>query len=137
MTNDDLEKKIAEIIDSSVDDWATRDRRGRIQVHVSTIADILVKAGLKFDTVVSHTATFDMLQQDRINELEKRLATMEHRSEIVEIALQRACADVHDMINLLLSLQITGLVTVENYSMENIEPSSYISRAEKELEEEQ
>lgn len=87
MTNDDLEKKIAEIIDSSVDDWATRDRRGRIQVHVSTIADILVKAGLKFDTVVSHTATFDMLQQDRINELEKRIAEAERRAEVAERAL--------------------------------------------------
>ena len=87
MTNDDLGKKIAEIIDSSVDDWATRDRRGRIQVHVSTIADILVKAGLKFDTVVSHTATFDTMQQDRINELEKRIAEAEHRAEVAERAL--------------------------------------------------
>ena len=88
MTNDDLEKKIAEIIDSSVDDWATRDRRGRIQVHVTTIADILVKAGLKFDTVVSHTATFDMLQQDRINELEKRIAESEHRAVRAERAVR-------------------------------------------------
>ena len=80
MTNDDLEKKIAKIIDGSVDDWATRDRRGRIQVHVSTIADILVKAGLKFDASISHTATFDMLQQDRINELENRIAEAEHRA---------------------------------------------------------
>ena len=87
MTNDDLEKKIAEIIDGSVDDWATRDRRGRIQVHVSTIADILVKAGLKFDTVVSHTATFDTMQQDRIIELEKRIAEAEPRAEVAERAL--------------------------------------------------
>ena len=94
MTNDDLEKKIAEIIDSSVDDWATRDRRGRIQVHVSTIADILVKSGLKFDTVVSHTATFDTMQQDRINELEKRIAEAEHRAEVAERALDRACEKV-------------------------------------------
>lgn len=90
MTNDDLEKKIAEIIDSSVDDWATRDRRGRIQVHVSTIADILVKAGLKFDASISHTATFDLLQQNRINELEKRIAEAEHRAEVAEKALKHA-----------------------------------------------
>lgn len=80
MTNDELQKKISEIIDGSVDDWATRDRRGRIQVHVSTIADILVKAGLKFDASISHTATFDLLQQNRINELEKRIAEAEHRA---------------------------------------------------------
>lgn len=94
MTNDDLEKKIAEIIDSSVDDWATRDRRGRIQVHVSTIADILVKAGLKFDTVVSHTATIDMMQQDRINELEKRIVEAEHRAARAERALYIAAREV-------------------------------------------
>ena len=88
MTNDDLEKKIAEIIDSSVDDWATRDRRGRIQVHVSTIADILVKAGLKFDASISHTATFDLLQQNRINELEKRIAEAEHRAAMAERSLR-------------------------------------------------
>lgn len=94
MTNDELQKKISEIIDSSEDDWATRDRRGRIQVHVSTIADILVKAGLKFDASISHTATFDLLQQDRINELEKRIAEAEHRAEVAERALDRACEKV-------------------------------------------
>ena len=91
MTNDDLEKKIAEIIDSSVDDWATRDRRGRIQVHVSTIADILVKAGLKFDASISHTATFDLLQQNRIKELEKSIAEAEHRAGRAERALMTVC----------------------------------------------
>ena len=94
MTNDDLEKKIAEIIDNSVDDWATRDRRGRIQVHVSTIADILVKAGLKFDASISHTATFDLLQQNRINELEKRIAEAEHRAARAERALMTVCTNV-------------------------------------------
>ena len=93
MTNDDLEKKIAEIIDSSVDDWATRDRRGRIQVHVSTIADILVKAGLKFDASISHTATFDTMQQDRINELEKRIAEAEHRAARAERQAEKELAE--------------------------------------------
>ena len=93
MNNEELKKKIVEIIDSSVDDWATRDRRGRIQVHVSTIADILVKAGLKFDTVVSHTATFDLLHQNRINELEKRIAETEHRAESAEHELERRLAE--------------------------------------------
>lgn len=91
MTNGELQKKISEIIDGSVDDWATRDRRGRIQVHVSTIADILVKAGLKFDASISHTATFDLLQQNRINELEKRIAEAEHRAARAERALMTVC----------------------------------------------
>ena len=137
MTNDDLEKKIAEIIDSSVDDWATRDRRGRIQVHVSTIADILVKAGLKFDASISHTATFDLLQQNRINELEKRIAEAEHRAEVAERALGNACEDVKETVSFLIELseRVDGL-RVEGYLPEESEPKAYINRAEKELAEE-
>lgn len=138
MTNDELQKKISEIIDGSVDDWATRDRRGRIQVHVSTIADILVKAGLKFDASISHTATFDMLQQDRINELEKRIAEAEHRAEVAERALERACEDLNATLSLLIGLaeSVDGL-SIENYSPEECEPKAYIYRTEIELTEEQ
>ena len=138
MTNDELQKKISEIIDGSVDDWATRDRRGRIQVHVSTIADILVKAGLKFDASISHTATFDMLQQDRINELEKRIAEAEHRAEVAERALERACEDLNATLSLLIGLaeSVDGL-SIENYSPEECEPKAYIYRTEIALTEEQ
>lgn len=138
MEDEELKRKISEIIDSSVDDWATRDRRGRIQVHVSTIADILVKAGLKFDTVVSHTATFDMLQQDRINELEKRIAEAEHRAEVAERALESACEDLNATLSLLIGLaeSVDGL-SIENYSPEECEPKAYIYRTEIELTEEQ
>ena len=126
MTNDELQKKISEIIDGSVDDWATRDRRGRIQVHVSTIADILVKAGLKFDASISHTATFDLLQQNRINELEKRIAEAERRAEVAERALLTACVnlikDKEDNVN-------TELLARVVYT-------NYLRKAEKELAEE-
>ena len=125
MTNDELQKKISEIIDGSVDDWATRDRRGRIQVHVSTIADILVKAGLKFDASISHTATFDLLQQNRINELEKRIAEAERRAEVAERALLTACVnlikDKEDNVN-------TELLARVVYT-------KYLRKAEKELSE--
>lgn len=135
MTNDDLGKKIAEIIDSSVDDWATRDRRGRIQVHVSTIADILVKAGLKFDTVVSHTATFDMLQQDRINELEKRIAEAEHRAARAERALKNfaeniTCEDCPFFSDCASSEKMEDLIH-SNYCF-----AEYLRQTEKELAEE-
>ena len=46
MTNDELKKKIMEVIDNSVDDWATRDKRGRIRVHIEKIADALIAAGI-------------------------------------------------------------------------------------------
>lgn len=135
MTNDDLEKKIAEIIDGSVDDWATRDRRGRIQVHVSTIADILVKAGLKFDASISHTATFDMLQQDRINELEKRIAEAEHRAARAERALQKfaetiTCEDCPFFSDCASSEKMEDLIH-SSYCF-----AEYLRQAEKELAEE-
>ena len=40
-------------------------------------ADALIAAGLKFDTVISHTATFDLAQQEYINSLERRVAELE------------------------------------------------------------
>lgn len=126
MTNDELQKKISEIIDGSVDDWATRDRRGRIQVHVSTIADILVKAGLKFDTVVSHTATFDTMQQDRINELEKRIVEAEHRAERAERALMTVCTNVIKDEEDALAIEPRARVLYK----------AYLKQAEKDLEEE-
>ena len=74
MTNDELKKKIMDAINAT--DISVTLRRD----DISILSDALIKAGLKFDTVVSHTATFDMLQQDRINELEKRIAEAEHRA---------------------------------------------------------
>lgn len=50
-------------------------------------ADSLIKAGLRFGESYSHTATFNMAQLDRINELERRLAEAEHRAARVERAL--------------------------------------------------
>lgn len=47
MTNEELKKKIMEVIDNSVDDWATRDKRGRIHVHIERIADALIAAGYR------------------------------------------------------------------------------------------
>ena len=46
MNNEELKKKIMEVIDNSVDDWATRDKRGRIHVHIEKIADALIAAGI-------------------------------------------------------------------------------------------
>ena len=44
MKNEELKKKIMEVIDNSVDDWAARDKRGRIHVHIDKLADALIAA---------------------------------------------------------------------------------------------
>lgn len=44
MNNEELKKKIMETIDNSVDDWAIRDKRGRIHVYIEKIADALIAA---------------------------------------------------------------------------------------------
>lgn len=49
MTKTELEKKIMETLDASVDEWATRDNRGRLHVWLEKIANVLINAGLRFD----------------------------------------------------------------------------------------
>lgn len=49
MTKTELEKKIMETLDASVDEWATRDNRGRLHVWLEKIANVLIDAGLRFD----------------------------------------------------------------------------------------
>ena len=49
MTKSELGKKIMETLDASVDEWATRDNRGRLHVWLEKIANVLIDAGLRFD----------------------------------------------------------------------------------------
>lgn len=49
MTKSELEKKIMETLDASVDEWATRDNRGRLHVWLEKIANVLINAGFRFD----------------------------------------------------------------------------------------
>lgn len=49
MTKSELEKKIMETLDASVDEWAARDNRGRLHVWLEKIANVLIDAGLRFD----------------------------------------------------------------------------------------
>lgn len=54
---------------------------------LDNIADALIAEGLRFGESYAHTATFNMAQLDRINELERRLAEAEHRADKAERAL--------------------------------------------------
>ena len=77
MTNEEIKKKIIEILEETEYEW-TEEKNGYIlQIFYDKLADALIAAGLKFDTVVSHTATFDLAQQEQINRLERRVAELE------------------------------------------------------------
>ena len=97
MTEYDLKAKICDIL-YGVDFACGRENctacgfsaMGYEECKNARKASVLIKSGLKFDTVVSHTATFDMLQKNRINELEKRIAEAEHRAARAERALDKA-----------------------------------------------
>ena len=108
MTNEELKKKIVEVIREFRDSKPIVPNDYGLQIISGStdreLADALIAAGLKFDTVVSHTATFDLMQQEQINRLERRLGEAEHRTEVAERALKIAadlgelCAPVEDYI---------------------------------------
>lgn len=81
MEKEELKNKIVEIIINAIWKDAEADYDSTDETEAGSIADALIAAGLKFDTVVSHTATFDLMQQEQINRLEIRVAKSEHRAE--------------------------------------------------------
>ena len=93
MTEQETREKIAEIMERV---WyepvpCTIERKHE------AIVDALVEGGLRFGESYSHTATFNIAQLDRINELERRLAEEEHRAEVAEMALKKlayTCLDI-------------------------------------------
>lgn len=59
------------------------------------VADTLIAAGLKFDTVISHTAEFNHLFALRINALELMLSAVCDRAEVADRALMYAVSKYH------------------------------------------
>lgn len=98
MNNDELKKKIKEILRKRMTELLgschtdeiplTEEGAEAILFYADEFADALIAAGLKFDTVVSHTATFDIMQQEQISRLEIRVAEAEYRAEVAEMALK-------------------------------------------------
>lgn len=142
MTEYDLKAKICDIL-YGVDFACGRENctscgfsaMGYEECKNARKASVLIKEGLKFDTVVSHAATIDMMQQDRINELEKRIAMMEHRAERAEKALEKfaeniTCEDCPYFSDCASSEKMEDLIH-SNYCF-----SEYLRQAEKELAEE-
>lgn len=97
MTNEELKRKIVEVIREFRDSKPIVPNDYGLQIISGStdreLADALIAAGLKFDTIVSHTATFDLMQQEQINSLERRCAQAEHRAEVSERALLYAVSE--------------------------------------------
>lgn len=97
MTNEELKKKIVEVIREFRDSKPIVPNDYGLQIISGStdreLADALIAAGLKFDTIVSHTATFDLMQQEQINSLERRCAQAEHRAARAERALLYAVSE--------------------------------------------
>ena len=105
MTEYDLKAKICDIL-YGVDFACGRENctacgflaMGYEECKNARKASVLIKSGLKFDTVVSHTATFDLSQMERINKLESQAAEAEHRARVAERALKIAVNNAYDYI---------------------------------------
>lgn len=92
MTNEELKRKIVEVIREFRDSKPIVPNGYGLQIISGStdreLADALIAEGLKFDTVVSHTATFDLMQQKQINSLERRCAQAEYRAARAERAFK-------------------------------------------------
>ena len=89
MTNEELKKKIINLLDEATGSWyededgmfaegySAEEGDNRFKAHV---ADALIAAGLKFDVSYSFTAAFNSVQAERERDLECRLTAAEHRA---------------------------------------------------------
>ena len=136
MTKEELKKKICKII---ADNYLPKEMPDRLEDYklyrFKRAADALIAEGLKFDTVVSHTATFDLMQQEQINSLERRCAQAEHRAEVAERALKNfakniTCEDCPFFSDCASSEKMEDLIH-SNYCF-----AEYLKQAERELAEE-
>lgn len=103
MTNDELKKKIVEILEETEHEW-TEDKNGYIlQIFYSKLADALIKAGLTFEPIIIHTferaacscpemvALEDMHKEDQ-----EYIDALLHRAKVAERALKIAVSEAYD-----------------------------------------
>lgn len=110
MTNEELKKKIVEIIINAIWKDAEADYDSTDETEAGSIAEALITAGYG------------------------DVKEAEHRAEVAERALESACQDIISTIEFI--CEAGGVVTVENYSPEKATPQAYLKRAERELAEE-
>ena len=89
MNKEELKKKIIDMLKRAIESgirYYYHNTYMEVVVDYETLADKLVEAGLKFDVDYSLTATFDHMQQARIDNLALRAV-------IAETALWSLCDD--------------------------------------------
>lgn len=140
MTEQETREKIFEIISKGI--LHGEDNYGMpTDKTIENIADALIEAGLRFGE--SLTATFNMAQLDRINELERRLAEAKRRTE-GEAFLEEWFAKEHgftpDCSPYYIALQYERRIKVLERALEiaahdsfDYAPEGAIEQAEKEL----
>ena len=95
MTNEELKRKIAEILDNNIR-WQPYYYISRGIVYeddLKNIADALIAAGLKFDADMEerHNLLLTACQS-----MEKKKKEAEHRAEVAERALMNMCEEYED-----------------------------------------
>lgn len=88
MTNEELKKKIVEIIINAIWKDAEADYDSTDETEAGSIADALIAAGLHFGENL--TATFDRIALEREHELERRLSEAEYWKSVYDLALNIA-----------------------------------------------
>lgn len=79
MTNEELKNKIIDCIINTFADDKYGIRETLFIEEAEKLANALIAAGLNFGTIVSHTATFDLTQQEQINRLEREVAELKEK----------------------------------------------------------
>ncbi len=103
MTNDELKKKIVEIIINAIWKDAEADYDSTDETEAGSIADALIEAGLTFEPIIIHTferaacscpemvALEDMHKEDQ-----EYIDALLHRAKVAERALEIAVNKVYD-----------------------------------------
>lgn len=151
MTNEELKKKIAQIIADYFcpqgnehkklwgDDRLCYSKMNFAECEwVTECTDALIAAGIVDKSDYASMKETAVRYKAEVSKAESRAKEAEHRAEVAEKALKNACEDVKETVSFLIELseRVDGL-RVEGYLPEESEPKAYINRAEKELAEEE
>lgn len=131
MTNEELKKKIVEVLEETEYEWTEQKNGYILQIFYDKFADALIAAGIGDVKETKFEADhYWNMWQGALVELERA----EHRAKVAERALESACQDIISVIEFICEAEKTNrVVTVENFSSENVSAEAYLKRAEKEL----
>ena len=131
MNNEELKKKIIEILEETEYEWTEQKNGYILQIFYDKLADALIAAGIgevKTAQGIGASATAMAVLE---------AAKAEHRAEVAERALQNACEDIKQLMDCFIWAADGGVITINKYTPENATPQAYIDRTEKELAEEE